>query len=285
MPTPFTLDRSIWNCHLLFLLCWALVALIGTAFRRLRRISTRQQILKGKGQRPNASASEIVNCHDQLVASWHLAPDNPDTKVPSLWLLAVSRHHRAQLRLMAHRGRSSRPGVTTRNWPTSSTASTKPTPAPQRPGRNNSTAPCSPGLNLRPCPTPTPLSMPSRRALSSTGLSILALKIYHTREEAERTDAPPGHASRNRDRLAILENQRADLAGCLMPLWRENPRRSPPIQALSPVENVQRSCSQPGHLPQFPRPTPNLSPLEPNRYFLIGTSPLTSHGVMRIKGA
>jgi Protein of unknown function (DUF4254) len=52
-------------------------------------------------------------------------------------------------------------------------------------------------------------------------LSILALKIYHTREEAERADAPPGHAARNRDRLVILENQRADLAGCLDALWRE----------------------------------------------------------------
>jgi hypothetical protein len=52
-------------------------------------------------------------------------------------------------------------------------------------------------------------------------LSILALKIYHTREEAERADAPLGHAQRNRDRLAILEEQRADLAGCLDSLWQE----------------------------------------------------------------
>ena len=52
-------------------------------------------------------------------------------------------------------------------------------------------------------------------------LSILGLKIYHTREEAERVDAPPGHAERNRQRLAILEEQRSDLAGCLDALWRE----------------------------------------------------------------
>src|ERR1019366_835562 len=52
-------------------------------------------------------------------------------------------------------------------------------------------------------------------------LSILALKIYHTREEAERADAPAGHAERNRDRLGILEEQRADLAGCLDALWQE----------------------------------------------------------------
>ena len=52
-------------------------------------------------------------------------------------------------------------------------------------------------------------------------LSILALKIYHTREEAERTDAPQGHAERNQARLAVLEEQRADLAACLDTLWRE----------------------------------------------------------------
>jgi len=52
-------------------------------------------------------------------------------------------------------------------------------------------------------------------------LSILALKIYHTREEAQRTDAPHGHAERNRSRLAILEEQRSDLADCLDALWRD----------------------------------------------------------------
>ena len=52
-------------------------------------------------------------------------------------------------------------------------------------------------------------------------LSILGLKIYHTREEAERSDAPPEHCERNRERLAILSDQRADLARCLDVLWRE----------------------------------------------------------------
>jgi hypothetical protein len=52
-------------------------------------------------------------------------------------------------------------------------------------------------------------------------LSILGLKVYHTREEAEREGAPAGHAERNRERLAILEEQRADLAECLDALWRE----------------------------------------------------------------
>jgi len=52
-------------------------------------------------------------------------------------------------------------------------------------------------------------------------LSILSLKIYHTGEETERPDAPAGHAERNRNRLAVLVEQRSDLAGCLDALWSE----------------------------------------------------------------
>jgi hypothetical protein len=52
-------------------------------------------------------------------------------------------------------------------------------------------------------------------------LSILALKIYHTREEAHRASATEDHRLRNSARLALLEEQRDDLAGCLDALWAE----------------------------------------------------------------
>lgn len=52
-------------------------------------------------------------------------------------------------------------------------------------------------------------------------LSILSLKIYHTQEEIVREDATEGHVDRNRDRLAILLEQRADLSGCLHALWQQ----------------------------------------------------------------
>ena len=52
-------------------------------------------------------------------------------------------------------------------------------------------------------------------------LSILSLKRYHTVEEIERPHAPAGHAERNRERLVILERQRADLAKCLDHLWSD----------------------------------------------------------------
>jgi post-segregation antitoxin (ccd killing protein) len=52
-------------------------------------------------------------------------------------------------------------------------------------------------------------------------LSILALKIYHTRDEAHRASATEQHRVRNVERLALLEEQRDDLAGCLDLLWAE----------------------------------------------------------------
>jgi Protein of unknown function (DUF4254) len=50
-------------------------------------------------------------------------------------------------------------------------------------------------------------------------LSILSLKLYHTREELDRLDASPAHRARNQERLKILEEQRNDLAENLEQLW------------------------------------------------------------------
>jgi hypothetical protein len=52
-------------------------------------------------------------------------------------------------------------------------------------------------------------------------LSILALKIYHTAEESHRASASEAHHQKNLRRLALLEEQRSDLAACLDALWRE----------------------------------------------------------------
>ena len=52
-------------------------------------------------------------------------------------------------------------------------------------------------------------------------LSILALKRFHTEEETLRTDASAEHRQRNVGRLAILDNQLNDLAGCLDDLWQD----------------------------------------------------------------
>lgn len=52
-------------------------------------------------------------------------------------------------------------------------------------------------------------------------LSILALKIYHTHEEAHRVTATTTHRRRNLDRLVLLKEQRSDLAECLDALWSQ----------------------------------------------------------------
>lgn len=70
------------------------------------------------------------------------------------------------------------------------------------------------GENEAPLHSETPGMMIDR-------MSILALKIFHTREQTERTDATEDHRARNRRRLETLERQRSDLAGCLTALWRE----------------------------------------------------------------
>jgi hypothetical protein len=50
-------------------------------------------------------------------------------------------------------------------------------------------------------------------------LSILALKIFHTEEQLHRSTV--AHQERNHARLAVLNEQRDDLAGCLDQLWSE----------------------------------------------------------------
>ncbi len=49
-------------------------------------------------------------------------------------------------------------------------------------------------------------------------LCIAELKVYHMREQAERGDAPDAFRAQCRDRLAVLEEQRDDLAAELTEL-------------------------------------------------------------------
>ncbi len=166
------------------------------------------------------SAGAIVKLHDQLVESWHIAPQVPDGTPPFNWASLVARQHRANFDLWHIEDEARAPGVKD-----SELADVK-----HRIDRTNQLRndlaeelDCALLAWLEPQGLPnsrTPLNSESP-GLIIDRLSILALKIYHTREEAGRLDAPPGHTARNRDRLATLETQRADLAGCLDALWRE----------------------------------------------------------------
>ncbi len=52
-------------------------------------------------------------------------------------------------------------------------------------------------------------------------LSILALRIYHMQEQRSRTDVSPEHLQRVEQRLAVLYEQREDLATALAQLWED----------------------------------------------------------------
>ena len=50
-------------------------------------------------------------------------------------------------------------------------------------------------------------------------MSILALKIFHTKEQMGRGEASQAHRDHSAERLRILEEQRSDLVRCLSALW------------------------------------------------------------------
>ena len=52
-------------------------------------------------------------------------------------------------------------------------------------------------------------------------LSILELKIYHTRKETERTDVSDVYLARFRKKLEVLEEQRKDLSTAIDQLLTE----------------------------------------------------------------
>ena len=61
-------------------------------------------------------------------------------------------------------------------------------------------------------PLPTARLNTESPAWAIDRLSILALKIYHMKEQVDRTDATPEHRQRCQDKLDVLREQQADLS-------------------------------------------------------------------------
>jgi hypothetical protein len=178
------------------------------------------------------SANEIAALHDQLTRAWHHAPGGSvedvspsagSSTVPEAnpdWLGLVARQHRANFDLWHIEDEARAPGATDAEL-----AGVKRRVDRTNQLRNDLAEELDRALlgwlEAQDLPNLAAQLHSESPGLIVDRLSILALKIYHTREEAERADAPLGHAQRNRDRLAILEEQRADLAGCLDSLWQE----------------------------------------------------------------
>lgn len=165
------------------------------------------------------SATEIVDLQDRRTEEWHHVRAW-DAESGGEWMAAVERQHRANFELWHIEDEARAPGSTDAEI---ADVKRRIDLANQR---RNDLAEELDGmlmawLEARGLPrSAAPLHSESP-GLMIDRLSILALKIYHTREQAERGAAPAGHGERNLKRLAILEEQRADLAECLDSLWRE----------------------------------------------------------------
>ena len=166
------------------------------------------------------SAQQIVVLHDRKTRAGHDPLSGPQPDEDSSWLALVTAQHRANFELWHIEDLARDPRATDADL-----AQVK----RRIDGTNQRRNDLAEQLDRFLLDELAPRALPnSAAALHSESpgliidrLSILALKIYHTREEAERPDAPEGHALRNRERLAILEEQRTDLAACLDQLWRE----------------------------------------------------------------
>jgi hypothetical protein len=214
----------VWITALANFLFWLPVCwFCGALGKQLRRRSD-----VGKGQAPVWAggsaflfdAAAITELHDRCTQVWHVSPGAATAVGEPDWLAAVARQHRANFDLWHIEDEARAPEANDAQL-----AAVKRRVDETNQLRNDLTEELDrrllSWLEAKGLPKPTaPLNSESP-GLIIDRLSILALRIYHTREEASRDDASPGHAERNRERLAILEQQRADLAGCLDALWHE----------------------------------------------------------------
>jgi len=170
------------------------------------------------------SARAIVELQDERTRAWHEARgavgESASANAEAAWLELVARQHGANFDLWHIEDEARTPGASCEEI-----AEVKRRVDTTNQRRNDLAEELDRALlawlTTRGLPNAeAPLNSESP-GLMIDRLSILGLKVYHTREEAERTNAPEGHAERNRERLKVLEEQRGDLTDCLESLWRE----------------------------------------------------------------
>jgi len=179
------------------------------------------------------SANRILQWHDQLTRHWHEpgemaaqgslgahAPAESLSREAAEFLVRVARQHRANFDLWHIEDQARTPGASD-----TALADVKRRIDATNQLRNDLTEELDRALTewlaQQGLPNAAAALHSESPGLMIDRLSIQALKIYHTREETERSGGPAGHGERNRERLAILEEQRRDLAHCLDVLWRE----------------------------------------------------------------
>ena len=164
------------------------------------------------------SARDLAALHDRATEQWHA--DAVAEASGSEFMDTVLAQHRANFDLWHTEDRARSPHATDADI-----AEVKRDIDRYNQQRNDLAEKCDAlllhSLAERGLPNPAAELHSESPGLMIDRLSILALKMYHTREEIERPGAPAGHAGRNRERLALLTEQRDDLAGCLDRLWQE----------------------------------------------------------------
>jgi hypothetical protein len=159
----------------------------------------------------------ILQMFDQWVAGWHQQPDL--SKMTDPFEAAIEGLHRANFELwhQEDKARDRRAGD-------AAIAAAKRAIDTINQRRNDQMENCDAllleELSAENLPNPQAELHSETPGLMLDRLSILSLKRYHTQEETERIPSPPGHRERNLRRLAILEAQRNDLAGCIDRLWQ-----------------------------------------------------------------
>ena len=166
---------------------------------------------------PMLNAHRLTRMHDETTAAWHEAPapasappNDPDPLMATALL-----QHRANFDLWHEEDKARDPSATDRQI-----AAVKHAIDALNQRRNDLVESIDRALLIEAGPQNPDAPLHSESpGLIVDRLSILALKIYHTREESCRASATQAHHLKNLARLALLEEQRTDLAACLDALW------------------------------------------------------------------
>jgi hypothetical protein len=164
--------------------------------------------------------SNIAALHDELTLRWHVEALEAWRPPSDAWTMLVVRQHLANFELWHTEDAARTPGATDADL-----ARVKRRIDETNQRRNDLSEQLDRALLEfladKKLPHPAATLNSESPGLIIDRLSILALKIFHTREEMERSGAPAGHTERNQERLAVLAEQRGDLAQCLDRLWEE----------------------------------------------------------------